>query len=168
VNYANGSATTATTVFNAAGGGVKYAAPESTWLDPAQSARAFYGQWYFPNNVCVPFVGMGADGSGTTSACNTAGAANNEVIAVLPYVTAAICTRIDAALGVALCSGAPCTASATLLPVVAADEFTGTFVNGRMFYAATGTPFNGQRAGCIAGTGTSAGMYFYYRVLAER
>jgi hypothetical protein len=167
--YANGSATAATTVFGPSGGGAKYPKPDTAWLDGAQSAKAFYGKWYFPNNVCVPYVGMGADGGGATTACNAAGATNNEVIAVLPYVSAAVCTRLDKSLGVTMCSGAPCAASATILPATGADEYTGSFVNGKMFYSSSaGLPFNAKHSGCIAGTGTSAGMYFYYRVLAER
>jgi hypothetical protein len=168
-NYHNNNATNTTTVFGTTGG-LGYTAPDALWLDSSLSANAFYGKWYFPKNVCVPFVGTGGDGAtgGSATICSADSVDNEDVIMVLPYVRASICTAIDQKLNITLCSGAPCAASATILPA-ASTEFAGAFADGKAYYTTSGSrAFNGKAEGCIAGTGTSAGMYFYYKVLFER
>ena len=171
--YDNGNAVTASKVFDPQGGGAKVSTPDTAWLDSAHSARAFYGKWYFPKNVCVPFVGSGGDGVtgvGVTT-CNANGSTYNELVMILPYVNASICTYIDQKLGIDMsaCGNAPCPSSATLLPTASSDEFAGTFSNGKAIFSATSpAAFNGKFEGCIQDNTVSPSMYFYYKVLFER
>jgi hypothetical protein len=164
-----GADTPVNMVFSTGGGGMRYEAPDAIWLDSSKSASDFYGQWYFPKNICVPYVGMGADGAGGTTLCSADSVDNEEVVMILPYVKAEICTYIDKKLGITMCSGAPCAAAVTLAPNAASDKFAGTFSDGKALYSSSGSSaYNHQYEGCIQGTGGTAGTYFYYKVLAER
>lgn len=159
--YHNANATAVTSVFNAAGGGMKYMTPDPAWLDSAYSAQPAYGAWVFPNSACVPFVGRGGD----SPACNADGVDNEEVFMELVYVRTDICTQIDRNAGIALCAGAPCTLSLSAgMPV---GLFTGTFADGLGVLTAGGQ-YNGHFEGCFQGSGAWAGINTYYKVLAER
>lgn len=160
--YTHGTATTQ--VFDMTSGGkATYIAPKTDWLDSAQSAQTYYGQWYFPANVCVPAVGAGA------GACNTDSLDNEDVVMILPYVTQGICTAINKKLNVALCGTDACADVGALWP--AADtKFTGTFTDSAAI-ASAGSEYTGKTEGCIEGSGTAAqpaATYFYYRVLGAR
>lgn len=162
-SYANGDSTAATRVFDTAGGGMSYLAPEPRWLDPALVGNPYYGEWLFPDNVCVPFVGQGADGSGTTTICRADGVDNEELTAVLLYVRQDICIRINRELDIPLCSGVPCEQAAG--SAGGSAPYTGAFADG-ISVDASGGIFNRRRQGCLLLNGTAT--YAYYQVLAAR
>ncbi len=77
-------------MFHPMGGGAVYRVPDEDWLDESQKDAPFYGEWIFPDNVCVkdlPEMGF--------QPCNTDGRSNEEVMLLLPYVTDKICAAIN-------------------------------------------------------------------------
>ena len=164
--YANAAATDKNKVFHAAGAGVTYMAPEADWLDPAHSAKTFYGQWYFAANVCVPYMGSG----GTT--CNSDGSSNTEDIVVfLPYIKKDICLNINRRMDIAPCAtDDPCDDSAGNMWTVANTKFTGSFADGEAAYNSGGA-YLFKNSGCLEGSASNtppAGTYTYYKVLLAR
>src|SRR5690606_16254139 len=73
-------------IFNSAGGGVKFSAPEDDWLVWRMKDEPLYGEWYISSDVCVADVGNGDDG------CENDGEDNEELILFLPYLKKQICT----------------------------------------------------------------------------
>lgn len=157
--YANTACTEARCkIFDPSGGGLAYRDPAKEWLDSKQSAQPFFGQWYFPPNVCVEDIGSGGAG------CDSDGMDNEDMIAILPWVRREICIEINNKLGVANPGGNP--------PVESGDgwsgagtQFTGTFTDSVILEQP------GQTAGCFAGNGTAtppAGAYAFFQVLMAR
>jgi hypothetical protein len=161
--YTNASAAAANKVFDPGGGAFQYIPPSTDWLDTSKSASTNYGEWVFVKDACVPYVGSGADGAGGTTACNADGLDNEELVMLLPYVKAEICTAIDQKVGITLCSSLPCSITAP----ASVNKFTGTFADGFMIFNAGGQ-YNRQYEGCFVGSGATAGIYSYYKVLVER
>lgn len=140
------------------GGGVAYRAPDSGWLDSAQSAQPLYGQWYFPAQLCAQGVGSGGAG------CDSDGADNEDVVAILPWVRREVCAAINEKLGLANPGDPP--------PVEVGNgwaaghpKFTGGFADGAVLEQ------GGRMAGCFAGNGAATppgGAYAYFQILAPR
>jgi hypothetical protein len=160
--YTNATAAAVNKVFDPAGGALRYPVPEMNWLDTSLSAQTYYGQWYFPANLCVASVGSGA------TSCSGDAVDNEDIVMILPYIKKDICVYIDQKLGIPLCSGNTdaCANSAAVFPPGNA-KFTGILTDGGMIHS-SGGEFDGKYEGCIQGTGGTAGMYYYYKVLVER
>jgi hypothetical protein len=81
-------------IFHPLGGGASYRVPDDSWLDEAHEDAEFYGEWIFPDNVCVkdlPDIGF--------QPCNVDGEDNEEVMMLLPFVRDPICEAININLG---------------------------------------------------------------------
>lgn len=157
--YANANCADSTCrIFDPGGGGLAYRAPAEDWLDRNQSAKALFGQWYFPAGVCVEDIGSGGAG------CDSDGADNEDIIAVLPWVRREICMEINEKLGVANPGGNPPVESGNGWPT-ANTKFTGTFSDGVILGQ------TGQGAGCFAGSAAAtppAASYAFFQVLMAR
>lgn len=151
--YANpGCTDDACRIFALSGGGVSYKAPPASWLDSAQSAQAGYGTWVFSG--LNEISGVGTDG---------AAAANKELIAFLPYVSADLCVELNRKTDVDNPGGVPPQEADTIASY--ATLFTGTYSHGDV----VDLPQSGKTAGCFEGGGTpAAATYHYYQVLVAR
>ena len=94
-------------VFHPRGGGLRYIAPEDTWLDDSFSAQSLYKQWNFTSSPQI-------DGVGTNAA---------ELKAGLPFLRTDLCMALNDRLNITNPSNAP--------PVDSNDPgsglFTGTY-----------------------------------------
>jgi len=77
-------------LFHVSGGGMAYQRPVDDWLDTAQSAGTFYGEWYFPGELCIKNVG-----SDTLGTCLAANKPNQDVVIILPWIKKQLCTVIN-------------------------------------------------------------------------
>jgi len=163
--YTNASAATKDKIFDAAGGGVLYEAPRADWLDSANSASVFYGQWYFPANVCVPNLGTGS------TTCNSDTLTTTEdIVVILPYIKQEVCEAINRKVGIPSCSGSVCANAAKVWPT-ANTKFTGTFADDVAIHDSTGAGTDGFGTGCVRGNGTApwtSTSYYFYKVLSAR
>lgn len=156
--YANAACSTESCKLFGTGGGIGYRAPQDDWLEPRESVRPLYGQWYFPGQICVDGIGTG------DATCDADGTDNEDLVVFLPWVRKEICIRINEKLGVDNPGGSP--------PVEAGNgwgaampKFTGTFGEGVVLNQA------GRTAGCFAGSGVNtppAGTYAFFQVLSAR
>lgn len=140
------------------GGGIAYRKPQGDWLDPRESARSLYGQWYFAANVCVDGAGAG------DSTCAGDGIDNEDIVVFLPWIRQEICVQINEKLGVDNPGGVPPVESGGAW-LVAMSKFTGSLSDG----AVVDQP--GISAGCFAGSGANApptGTYAFFQVLLAR
>lgn len=156
--YANAACLSDACRVFASGGGIAYRKPQDDWLDPRESARPLYGQWYFAANVCVDGAGAG-DGT-----CAGDGVDNEDIVVFLPWIRQEICVQINEKLGVDNPGGAP-PVETTNAWVPAMSKFVGSFADG----AVVDQP--GRSAGCFAGVGASAppaGTYAFFQVLSAR
>ncbi len=163
--YTNGSAADINKIFKTVGGGAAYQAPDTDWLDSAQSAQGFYGQWYFPANTCVPYIGRGA------TDCNSDGDDNEEVVMILPYIKLDICLALNKKLDIDNCAADdPCDDNGEMWPG-GNTKFTGAFADSQSIYPAAGSELLHKTAGCLEGSGTvnqPAGTYHFFKVLVAR
>jgi hypothetical protein len=157
--YANAACTDESCrVFGAGGGGIGYRAPQGDWLDPRETARPLYGQWYFAADVCV-------DGAGSGDAtCAGDGLDNEDIVAFLPWIRKEVCIGINEKLGVDNPGGNPPVETASAWGV-AVPKFTGGFSDGTVLNQP------GLSAGCFVGSGVNsppAGTYAFFQVLSAR
>lgn len=143
-------------VFQAAGGGISYMAPDVGTIDPAGSADPLYGVWFFPAGVCVENAGTGG------ASCATDTDDNEDLVAILPWVKRDLCVQINERLGIANPAGEPPQAAGDAWPG-ANTKFTGTFSEDAVIAR------GGATSGCLRGNGTPPSTsYFYYKVLLSR
>ena len=164
--YANAScADDSCYLYKVAGGGQTYAAPSEAWLDSAQSARPFYGEYLFTGKTCVQGVGNQTEDIATD--CSTDGdPANEDLVLLLPYVTESLCMELNTLAGVSNPSGAPPVDTGDVW--AASPQFTGVFADGASIGTGNAVLY-GKRAGCVEGAGTPpAGAYVFYYVLMAR
>lgn len=140
-------------VFHPTGGGASYQ------LAPASvMANNGVGTWHY--NAQNQVLNIGTDATNNTA---------NDVIAFLPGVSLAICTRIHEQLGLLKAFGAN-EADETGIDYTEANDMDyatpgiGTYAAGKIIGGATATTLNGQPQGCFK-NGT---VYVYYHVLVER
>lgn len=144
-------------VFNADGGGISYLSPVTDWLDGAQSAKTFYGEWYIPASVCVPDIGTSGSGTG----CNTDSSDNEDLILILPYVREDVCIQINESLD----QGSSIPSESGNGWTVANTKYNGSFSDGERLDQ------NGLMSGCFQGSGSNtpgAGTYHFFQVLMPR
>jgi hypothetical protein len=155
-------------IFDPAGGGMIYQAPPTAALDTVAAAAsafpagAMVGQYLFHGKTCVTKMGTGA-----TSACAGDATDNEELLLIMPWVTATVCTAINQVLEI------PGNTVATIPTdnTGSFDEtkFTGSFTEGKAIGTATWDPPN--PAGCFqstaAGSSPGLGYHFYYILLAR-
>lgn len=148
-------------VFYPSGGGATYAQGPADVMKNGTSAP-----WIFTSRYQVKNIGI------TDDADNIA----NEIIAFLPGVSRAVCTKINAQLGITTATATP--PDGDFAAPVAADAMTlnapgavgiGAASSARRI-GETATEFLGQPFGCfhVAGTVAPNDVYVYYHVLVER
>lgn len=145
-------------VFNNAGGAVNYLVPAAELLDMDVAPASLRGQWFFPANVCVPGTGTAAAG------CDSDSTDNEALIAILPYVSKAVCKRINEKLGITPANTDPPQETSNAW-TAAETKFTGTQSSDESLDQ------NSQMAGCFEGAAAStpaAGSYHFYQVLLPR
>lgn len=165
--YTNGAAVARNKIFDAAGGGITYEIPETSWLDSAYSASTFYGQWYFAANVCVPYIG-----SGDTTCNSDASSATEDIVVFLPYLKKDICLYLNKKIGIASCgTDTPCAQTAGNMWPAAGTKFTGSLADGEQTYGADAS-YQFKSSGCMTGSGGGAtppsGSYTFFKVLSAR
>lgn len=150
-------------VFKGAGGAQNYKSARAVWLDPSQSAKVLYGEWFVPANICVDGVPPDA---GT---CESDGsAATEDLVIVLPWIRADLCRQINADLGIDNPGGNPPVETGNAWASGNAS-FSGGFADGEKIDDAGGV-LRGKRSGCFAGKSGSTpdGGYHFYQVLLAR
>ena len=125
-------------VFDPTGGGLTRQNPPSGANDGSA--------WHFTGNTCIAGIGTGATG------CDTDSASNEELIAVLPNVNAAICTAIDKKLNI---GDIPDNTGGAY----SATKFTGAFTDGSEIIIG-----GSHNAACYS----QGGNYYFYYVLIAR
>jgi len=156
-------------VFYPSGGGATYSTVPAEVMKTASSGP---GNWVFSSKYQVKNIGLTDATKGDY----------NEIIAFLPGVSKALCTKLDTQLGITLDAGGyPPSIDTDMagMPVAADNMDSG-------ISPATGTPgipatatggvigtantqFIGQPFGCgRIGAASTAGTYVYYHVLVER
>ncbi len=149
-------------LYGSAGGGASYRVPNSTWLDSAQSGNTHYGDWYIPVQVCVPEIGRGGAGCGSDTTNN------EELIMVLPWVKAGLCSEINSMLGVTTVGDPPPQVTGDAF-VAGYPVFTGSLSGEGGEIIDGADALEGVEAGCFEGNGTPpAGTYHFYQVLIKR
>lgn len=152
-------------VYDLAGGGVVLQTPPVVARDTAAAAAAIptfpqaaalVGNYIIVGNVCVDGVGQGA-----YAACATDSLPNEELLFIMPWVKADVCTQINKILG----------NTAAILQDEGGgfDEtlFSGTFADG---FALGGVGFTTYPTGCYQSNAISSpgeGYHFYHTLLAR-
>ena len=144
-------------IYNSAGGGLSYIVPPSDWLDQTLSSTpALYGEWFFPEGVCVSNIGTGGS-------CPDSD--NFDIIAVLPYVERQICIQINEKLGVDNPGGNPPQETGDAWRT-SNDKFQGVYSgSGKLLQQSN------QMNGCFEGDSSStppAGTYHFFQVILPR
>ena len=155
--YSHTPASAATAqVFNAAGGGLDYVAPNPAWLDSSLSAQTLYGEWYFNPSTCIAYIGTGSYTCGTT--------AQSDLTVFLPYVSKDVCKQIDIMLGLITSGDPPSNRNGVLWPSNM-PKYTGSFFSGASIWVSAfgNTPV---KAACLKDGTTST--YGFYKVLVAR
>ncbi len=141
-------------IFDPAGAGLTYIAPNKDWLDSTQSTEALYGEVYFNSRTCVSEVGGGPVG------CATGANSFADLILTVPYITRDFCQALNKTIY-----------GTTTIPVETANawsnsnaKFTGSFINGTVISSAVGS-----HKGCFEGDAypASGSFHFYYVILAR-
>lgn len=151
---------TANAVFHPSGGGAVFQYAPNEVMANGQSAS-----WIFSSDYEVSQIGQ-------TVAASSDG---NEIMAILPGVSASVCKKVNRELGITGTDGdgdgVP-TAGAAILPVYATHSMTDNNPANPGIgneVATIAGAFVGQPFGCFdADDGSSASAYVYYHVLVER
>ena len=150
---------TTTGVFHPDGGGATYSQSNPDVVVQGGTATNEDGDWYFNYDFEIENIS-------TTGA----GAAGNEIVAFLPDIKQAICTKINSELGIA---GIPVTSGITVTTMMDEDTSNGTYVvstaapSANMIGDTLGaTELDGKPYGCFRNGAN--GPYTYYHVLLER
>lgn len=127
-------------IFHPMGGGAVYRVPDDDWLDESQRESPYYGEWLFPDNVCVrglPEMSF--------QPCNIDGQSNEEVMMLLPFVTDSVCRAININLGLQK-KDDPIPVNREC--VYNGSQFTGTFSDGYIIHDRKEI-LDGQIFGCV-------------------
>ena len=137
-------------VFEAAGGGQNYMAPKAAWLDSANSAEDYYGDWLFTGSSCIPDVGNGGNLCIFSSS-------TLELMIILPYIKLDLCKQLNILAKASVTTGNPPQDADSAW--AASSEFTGTYGGGlNRLIADTGyADIVDVTTGCFEGGGASAG-----------
>lgn len=165
-SYANPAAAARNKVFDPAGGGMKYAKPDTAWLMTDTTTTSLKGDWFFTGALCVKYVGTGP------ASCLTGTTANMELLMILPFLNKDVCAAINAKLGI------PLNASGGIYPtndyiISGTPSFTGTYsAKYEIKEKAGSTILDTKTSACVkAGNNNSvdvANAYYYYKVLIAR
>lgn len=162
-DYDNGNAPSDGTcdVFSVAGGGVQYKAPQAIWLDSAiPNTVDNHGEIIFTSSACIDQIGTGI------TDCDSDGGSTAELLMIIPYLKADICTEINRKNGVGVPGDAP--------PQDAGDSWNSTDVkfagsyNGGTLIRDAGNLLDGRRSGCFQSDSYPDAGYHFYRVLIAR
>ena len=151
-------------IFDPQGGGLTYQAPNPRWLDNANSAQTYFGDWLFSGDICIPEVESGRTGTCATDSSQL------ELLAILPYITLDLCRQINTMVKAKVTTGNPPTDQANAWTNGSA-EFQGTFgVNPRnLADASPAVDIVNSYTGCFQGDGTPpSGTYHFYHVILAR
>lgn len=148
-------------IFNPNGGGMSYQEPlVDDWLDSSQSTRTFFGEWYFPGDLCVLDVG-----SDSGAGCSSDNKNNEDVVVILPWIRKDLCEQINQDLGITS-TGDPIPAESSGDAWNADDrKFDGTDDDGERLDQ------GGRRYGCFEGNAFDnppAGTYHFFQVIWAR
>jgi hypothetical protein len=156
--YVNATSPNKCHIFDSKGGGLTYESPPVAALDSAAAGAGTagaLGDYFFAGNVCVDNIG-----SGPHATCATDGLANEDLVLILPWVSADVCAAINRILE----NTDPMLQDAN--GSYDDTKFTGTFTDGFAIGAAGYTTYH---AGCYKSTGGSPGVgYHFYYVLSAR
>ncbi len=81
-------------IFDENGGQVTYQDPTTNWLDSNLSAGGFFGDYYF-TTACVRGAGTDSGSADENAFCNTPNNNGEELLFILPYVSRAVCEKIN-------------------------------------------------------------------------
>lgn len=148
-------------VFTPTGGQISYNKPNPGWLEMRFDAEPFYGEWLYTGSACVPGMGKGHD-----AGCATEGD-QLELLAILPYLTRAVCSELNRKLGISQIDGNPPQLTGSGWASGSA-KFTGVYGSGQAIID-SGNALFGQAEGCFEGNATPpSGSYHYYRAILVR
>ncbi len=164
--YANPNcASDSCSLFKAAGGGQAYEAPDTAWLDAANSAAGFYGSWIVTGKLCVQGIGNQSEAIGTDCSSNN-DPSDEDLVLLLPYVRKNLCIELNRQAGIGTPGAAP--PADTGDTWAASPQFTGGFADGANIGVGNASLYR-KSSGCIEGAGTPAsGTYTFYHVLVAR
>lgn len=164
VDYANAGAPTDKhcDVFDVAGAGLKYTAPDASALDDTHTAKADYGEWSWKSSACVLEIGTGETTCSDTS--------ESELMIMVPYINDAVCIQINRMNGITnpVVSGSEVPPSEA---ISGASKYTGTFstADNSIGDSGTGTALVRHATGCFSiGAGSWAGSNAFYHVILVR
>lgn len=160
--YENANCTTGDCkIFDVEGGGLTYKTPKTDWLDKSQSAQALYGEWFFPNMVCVSGLD---DGTACTDGDSVL---NEELVIILPYIKKSLCIALNKLANVTNPGGTPPQDDSDSW-LATEGKFAGTYdIDGAVIDDSS--ELTGQKTGCFEGdTHPAAGSYHFYHVLISR
>ncbi len=164
VSYPNGNCGDDTCkIFHPDGAGVVYRVPDTDWLDTINPAPTLYGEWYFPDKVCVENAGTGGSGCDSDDAYT-------DLVIILPYIREEVCVEINNKVGVTNPSDVPPVVTGNAWATTE-DRFAGAFNNDEAISNGTGN-FSSKMAGCFegsaAGSTPKSDTFHYYQVLISR
>lgn len=147
-------------LFDVEGAGLSYSEPAPVALDPTFSSQADYGEWIFTGGYCVLQLGSDDDDN----------CVDEEValMAIVPFVSAAVCMQINDMNGIDNPSGAPPEESMS----ESAPTFVGTFTaasDPEIGEGSTGVNLAKHATGCFeSDSGAWSGANVFYHVLFAR
>ncbi len=153
-------------VFDMNGGGLRYTAPNSDWLDNTYSSYSYYNETYFPDAGCVK--GVGNDSANYVND----GIDNEELLLMTPWLKKDICIKLNENIGMRNVAGNPPRDSGRLWPADKSkfignygDKFT--IDSGRDDYAIASGKMNGCLEADPGGSQPNAGYHFYQVLIAR-
>jgi len=151
-------------MFDSQGGGLNYKIPSASWLDSAQSAETYYGDWLITGASCIPNVGTGDSPGDCNSSSRTA-----ELLLILPYIKKSLCQRINILAKAPISTANPPVESGTAWDDGSA-QFTGSFSIDRHIADNPTVDIQNIYTGCFEGGGgtPAASTYHFYHVLLAR
>lgn len=144
-------------LYNPAGAGLLYRAPDENDLDSTQSANAHFGDWVWSATQCV--IGIG-DEQGTCSDDSEA-----DLLIILPYLRRDVCLAVNRLNGIDLYSNDAPEEDLT------GPGFIGSFSNadGAVGDVASGENLVKKSTGCLKdSSGDWGGSYVFYHVIFAR
>lgn len=147
-------------IFNVAGAGLKYTAPEEKFLDSSNSAKNQYGEWVWNADQCL--LGLG---TGDTTCTDNSSA---ELLMLLPHIREEICLEINNLNGVTN----PIVAGSPTPPTddQSGAGFTGTFTTSNgILGQGTSNALENHATGCFKDqNGTWNNSFVFYHVILVR
>lgn len=157
-------------VFSNNGGGIRYQAPNSDWLDNTKSSETHYGEWFTNANLWV--VGVGTDGSGSNCIGGAGDGSCRELLTGVPYLKYEICRALNKSLNWGKDQeGTPIQDNGFGYAQSSHVRFQGTYANGNQIGSATPASDNFTKiySGCIEGdTSPALETYHFFQVLIAR